>query len=578
MSSAGGISESESVDSDTVVLKRRRIRKGKNALIDEHDASEGPAAKRVAGGDSSQTSSSSESEDRKDESSEDASSSDLSDREILRRERIAEKRRRKDPVRKRYVAEAASDEDESDGDDDDNDDDDDDDGDGDGNECDGDELPAEGQRDGRTASASSDENTDVCHRSGGREHGHSAKRRKRNKKYANEDLSHVSLFASIREVEAMQGHCGVHSDRSEEDGSSGEDDGDNDSLLLSDNQGDEDQIDDLVDGEDGAAAEDASTESAGDNARECSENGSGFEEDQDEEQEEEEEEEEEQELQREKIRIKQMLQDPDCCHNMSKSLRIVPGIDVQVDPRYDGYVYFFTAEMEGAALPQDTLKQVLVLLHVIHSFIPEECILETEYLKPIFDKQGGLEKLQKRVELTEEEARKEEELRQKLSSLPISEMPFDVPFVASTSAGSADLDDDMASGEEAAGRSRHASSSVLEGLQGSLMLKRHYKMEIVDVAEILLAPVFITYTAPEDGSRQKRLDHADSLLSAAAQDDAPGAAAQASSGGSERKVTAFMLTMLKTRKCYNFSAHLQWLVNSVDKEVGSIITCILRCL
>jgi hypothetical protein len=30
----------------------------------------------------------------------------------------------------------------------------------------------------------------------------------------------------------------------------------------------------------------------------------------------------------------------------------------------------------------------------------------------------------------------------------------------------------------------------------------------------------------------------------------------------------FMLTMLKTRKCYNFSAHLQWLVNSVDKEVS----------
>jgi hypothetical protein len=37
--------------------------------------------------------------------------------------------------------------------------------------------------------------------------------------------------------------------------------------------------------------------------------------------------------------------------------------------------------------------------------------------------------------------------------------------------------------------------------------------------------------------------------------------------GSDKKVSAFMLTMLKTRKCYNFLAHLQWLVNSVDKEV-----------
>jgi hypothetical protein len=48
------------------------------------------------------------------------------------------------------------------------------------------------------------------------------------------------------------------------------------------------------------------------------------------------------------------------------------------------------------------LKQILVLLHVVHLFIPEECIIETEFLKPTFDKQGGLEKLRKKVQMTEE--------------------------------------------------------------------------------------------------------------------------------------------------------------------------------
>jgi hypothetical protein len=133
---------------------------------------------------------------------------------------------------------------------------------------------------------------------------------------------------------------------------------------------------------------------------------------------------------REEIFRMQLYDDPDCCNNLSRSLRVVPGIwDVQVESNYDGYLYCFTSVADGPMLSQMALKQILVLLHVIHSFIPEECVLETEYLKPTFDKQGGLEKLQKKVQLTEEEARQAEEVRQKISSLPISEMPFDTAYV-----------------------------------------------------------------------------------------------------------------------------------------------------
>jgi hypothetical protein len=557
----GGVSESESVGSDTVVVKRRRIRKGKNAIINQGGGADSDEGERPLqserGGQkdaslSSSSSSSSVGEDESIRSDEDGSSSDLSEREIARRERQAEKKRRKDPVRRRYVSEAASDED------------DDDEG---SDSCTGSESDCD-------SACASGRDQDPAASLGKK------KARGGRKQHLDEDLSHASLFASIREFEAMQVD-GSMDDEDSDAGSSGQA-----SKKSDDDNGNEEEEDDVDEEEDdalgGASNCDASDSHGGENsdegsrergegrASECSSPRSNGSNDHERIREQE---------KRERIRMRQILQDPDCCHNMSKSLRIVPGLDVQVDPRYDGYVYFFTSEMEGAALPQDTLKQVLVLLHVIHSFIPEECILETEYLKPTFDKQGGLEKLQRRVELTEEEARREEELRHKLSSLPISEMPFDVPFVASTG-GPVDLDDDndVAGGSSAAGlfaeggeSSGRASSGVLEGLQKSLMLKKQFRMDIVDVAEILLAPVFITYTSPEDGSSRQRRHDADDLIEPTAASEYEQATAQPVKKGSscsERKVAAFMLTMLKTRKCYNFSAHLQWLVNSVDKEVG----------
>ena len=61
---------------------------------------------------------------------------------------------------------------------------------------------------------------------------------------------------------------------------------------------------------------------------------------------------------------------------------------MQITSGRDGYVYFFTSMAEGPMLSPVAMQQILVLLHVIHSYIPEDCILETDLLKPTFDKNG----------------------------------------------------------------------------------------------------------------------------------------------------------------------------------------------
>ncbi len=71
-------------------------------------------------------------------------------------------------------------------------------------------------------------------------------------------------------------------------------------------------------------------------------------------------------------------------------------------------------------------QQILVLLHIIHSFIPEECILETDLLKPTFDKSGGLEKLLELVPLSKEEWQQELSRQARCSALAISEIPRSV--------------------------------------------------------------------------------------------------------------------------------------------------------
>lgn len=157
-----------------------------------------------------------------------------------------------------------------------------------------------------------------------------------------------------------------------------------------------------------------------------------------------------------------------------------------------------------------TLKQILVLLHVIHSFIPEECILETEFLKPTFNKQGGLEKLVEQIPVSAEELDQVAKDQQFLASLPVFEVPMDIAF-------------------------NLASSQLTQQQQepGAPTFQRRP----VDVAEILLAPVCVTYSV--EGSNQAE---------------------------KTEKMVCFWVVILKTRKCYNFNEHLRWMINELDNE------------
>lgn len=62
----------------------------------------------------------------------------------------------------------------------------------------------------------------------------------------------------------------------------------------------------------------------------------------------------------------------------------------------------------------------------------------------------------------------------------------------------------------------------------------------VDVAEILIAPVPVTYTV---------MDTPDSDPETA-----------------KEKMAMFWVVMLRTRKCYSFNQHLQCMINELDKE------------
>jgi hypothetical protein len=231
-----------------------------------------------------------------------------------------------------------------------------------------------------------------------------------------------------------------------------------------------------------------------------------------------------------------------------------------------------TSRADGATLSEQALKQILVFLHIIHSFVPEECILETELLKPTFDKQGGLEKLYKKVPMTEEEARQAECARQKISGMAISEMPFDQAFVLG-----GDGDGASSSAAAAADAGGTASSfgmdgeSIMQRVHQSLMLKEQFHMQIVDVAEILLIPVCVSYVTPDrsrggggNGNEQRA--------------DEDGSCGEDHEELGDEKVSAFWMVVLKTRKCYNFSAHLHWLVANVDKEVCSFQMWLAVCV
>ena len=202
---------------------------------------------------------------------------------------------------------------------------------------------------------------------------------------------------------------------------------------------------------------------------------------------------------------------------------------MQAVPGQTGYTYYFNSLAEGPMMTTIALKQILVLLHIIHSFVPEECILETEFLKPTFNsKQGGLDKLVELTPIRPDEWMQSENQQREASALPICDLPLDIGFNSSCL-------------PETSGFGAEGDSCIHRALMDG---KTHFKKKPVDVAEILVAPVCVTYTSVAPGG--------DSEM---AEDD-----------GEEEKMLCFWLVILKTRKCYNFNEHLRWMVNELDKE------------
>lgn len=196
------------------------------------------------------------------------------------------------------------------------------------------------------------------------------------------------------------------------------------------------------------------------------------------------------------------------------------------------------------------------------------------------------------VPLTPEEISRAEEVRRNLARMPLCDLPFTQAFVASSSSGAQNarnFDDPF------------SSSPQLQG-GGPSFPTDHYTLQIVDVADIYVVPVCVTHRAADDeqlhqrnrqsgeggggrpgkkrrlrgsagGGHQQQQQHLQHPMSAPApgddEDDEDGEGSEDGDGGqhgSGEKITGFWMVMLKTRKCYNFCAHLHWLVNLVDKK------------
>ena len=173
-----------------------------------------------------------------------------------------------------------------------------------------------------------------------------------------------------------------------------------------------------------------------------------------------------------------------------------------------------------------------VLLHVLHSFIPKECVAETDLLKPLLDKKGsGLDKIMEKVEMTDAEWQRELGKRRQFSEKELRKISPDAILDYAM-----EIDDSQESQQQ---------------------LERHYRTRPVDAGEILVAPVSVTYTVSD---KQQSEVH-DDAASGDEDDDNDGVG-----NSSKKKMAMFWIVILRTRKCYNFNEHIQCMINELDKE------------
>ena len=153
----------------------------------------------------------------------------------------------------------------------------------------------------------------------------------------------------------------------------------------------------------------------------------------------------------------------------------------------------------------DTYKQLFMLLNVLHSFIPEECIVETGTMKPKINAQtGGLELLQQRIPLTEEEARNLTATRKMLAGKAMDELPFGMPILVNIDeeAGASDwVEQEMDEDAEFVRQRLSSSRNQENGPRGGNDSGQKFQLRIVDVADIYLVPVCVRYKEGTAGAR-----------------------------------------------------------------------------
>jgi hypothetical protein len=101
----------------------------------------------------------------------------------------------------------------------------------------------------------------------------------------------------------------------------------------------------------------------------------------------------------EEKRAEELYNDPKNGFGMQKSWKMVSLKKVEILKENDGMPFFFLSKADGPMLSVMATKQILVLLHMIHSPILAEHVIETEDMKPTINADGYLEKLVEKLEV-----------------------------------------------------------------------------------------------------------------------------------------------------------------------------------
>jgi hypothetical protein len=171
--------------------------------------------------------------------------------------------------------------------------------------------------------------------------------------------------------------------------------------------------------------------------------------------------------------------------------------------------------------------------------------IQTKQLTHSKPEKGGLDKLHEIIHLSDDEWKHEKHRRKQISRMRLCDIPMDAVIDSSK-----EMDVDSSDEEE-------------NSTAAAMSRRSHFKTRPVDVAEILVAPVSVSYSVPSYASS----NNDQQALNNACQGDAVSSCSTSTAAIVQKdKMAVFWVVMLKTRKCYNFNNHLQLMINDLDKE------------